>query len=284
MQEFGALILLDQLMRYDLLRREMEDLQETIVKLEEVVANLKKGFFHSEEHDQELKIEEDELSEAKEAFSQVEKEMLDNEKFRINVALIEKDEEGLEPLLKFLEERNVLMVGDDNFYQPTKKGQELYEQLLEQLESYEFHFNIYAYVDLEEGLFGDPNKDLLEGDQWSDLRVAVAEFKGIDPFRIVFLAMMSADKFCENPDWKFDLSLGTLFDEMEQIVHDQIGIDDLSYKDEDGSVSGEDVIRDIIKQGKILVNERCKIENEKNEKIQTDKFPDEQIVTNDYYW
>lgn len=71
---------------------------------------------------------------------------------------------------------------------------------------------------------------------------------------------------------------------MEQIVHDQIGIDDLSYKDEDGSVSGEDVIRDIIKQGKILVNERCKIENEKNEKIQTDKFPDEQIVTNDYYW
>ena len=133
MQEFGALILLDQLMRYDLLRREMEDLQETIVKLEEVVANLKKGFFHSEEHDQELKIEEDELSEAKEAFSQVEKEMLDNEKFRINVALIEKDEEGLEPLLKFLEERNVLMVGDDNFYQPTKKGQELYEQLVERV-------------------------------------------------------------------------------------------------------------------------------------------------------
>jgi len=283
-KEFGSLVLLDQLMRYELLYKEKEDLEETIYNLEEVVSNLKKGFFHSEEQDQELNLEKDELSEAKDALSQVEKEMLGNEKLRINIALAEKDEEGLEPFLRFLEERGVLIVGDDDYYQPTKKGEELYRQLVEQLESYVFHFDVFSYVDLDEGSFGDPNRDLLEGDQWSDLRVAVAEFKGIDPFRLVFLAMMSEDKFFENPDWKFDLSLGTLFDEMENIVQAQISIDDLSYKDGDGIVSGEDVIRDIIEQGKILVNQKRKMKIETNKKSEIEVLPDEDIITNNFYW
>jgi len=283
-KEFGTLVLLDQLMRYDLLYREKEYLQEIIIKLEEEVANLKQGFFRTEEQDQELNFQKDQLSEAKDAFLEVEKEMLGSEKFRINIALAEKDEEGLEPFLKFMEERNVLMVGDDNFYQPTKKGRKLYDQLVEQLESYVFHFEVFSHVNLDEGSFGDPNRDLLEGDQWFDLRVAVAEYKGIDPFRVVFLAMMSEEGFCENPDWKFDLSLGTLFNELEHIVQAQISINDLSYRDEEGIVSGEDVLRDIIAQGKILVYERNKMKMEKNEKSQPQELPDEQTITNNYNW
>ena len=74
-QEFGALLLLDQLMRYDLLEIEKDNLTETVRLLEKEVAELEKGFFHSDEQDQELSFEKDELSEAKEALSQVEKEM-----------------------------------------------------------------------------------------------------------------------------------------------------------------------------------------------------------------
>ena len=157
---------------------------------------------------------------------------------------------------------------------------------MEQLEAYVVHFDVFAYVDLEEGAFGDPKTDLLEGDQWSDLRVAVAEHKGIDPYRVVFLALMSADKFYENPDWKFDLSLGTLFDEMEQIVLDQFCVADLSYKDEDEEeqVSGEDVIRDIIEQGNSLAKERRREQQETEEKEQTEAAPDEQVITQSYYW
>lgn len=283
-REFGSLFLLDHFMRYDILYREKEDLEETILKIEELVADLGKGFFHSEEQNQELSFEKEELIEAKEALFQVEKEIEENEKSRINIALAEKDEEGLEPFLNFMEEREILTVGDDKFYQPTKKGRKLYDQLLQQQESYVVHFDVFAYVDLEGGSFGDANIDLLEGDQWSDLRVAVAEFKGIDPYKIVFLAMMSEEKFSENPDWKFDLSIGVFFDEMEKIVQDQLSIDDLSYSDEGGNVSGEDVIRDIIEQGKKLVNERRIIEQGKDEKFQTEEFPDEQIITNNYYW
>ncbi len=188
-QEFGALLLLDQLMRYELPLHERDDLQETVTQLKEEVAELKKGFFHTDEQDQELNYEKDELYEAQEALTQVEKEMAENEHCRLNIALVETDDEGLEPLLKFMEERGTLMVNDENFYQPSTKGKEVYQHLVEQLEAYVMHFDVFAYVDLEDGAFGDPKTDLLEGDQWSDLRVAVAEYKGIDPYRVVFLAL-----------------------------------------------------------------------------------------------
>ena len=63
---------------------------------------------------------------------------------RLNLALAETDDEGLEPLLKFMEERGTLTVSDDNYYQPTKKGREIYQHLVEQLEAYVIHFDIYA--------------------------------------------------------------------------------------------------------------------------------------------
>ena len=283
-KEFGALLLLDQLMRYDLLLEESEELKVTIFELEDIVSELNKGFFRSEEQEQELNFQKDELKEAQDGLSQIKKEMGENEKFRINIALLEKNEEGLEYLLNFMEEQNVLTVGEDNYYWPTQKGRDQYCQLVEQLESYIIHFDVFAYVDLEKGDFGDSKEDLMEGNQWSDLRVAVAEFKGIDPFRVVFLAMLSEEIFFENPDWKFDLGLGTLFDELEQIVKDQVGIEDLSYEDQDGTVSGEDVIRDIIEQGKFVVSERRKREIDTGKNVQIKEFPDEQILTKDYFW
>ena len=112
-------------MRYDLLEIEKDNLTETVRLLEKEVAELKKGFFHSDEQDQELSFEKDELREAKEALSQVEKEMEENDHYRLNLALAETDDGGLEPLLKFMEERGTLTVSDDNFYQPTKKGREV---------------------------------------------------------------------------------------------------------------------------------------------------------------
>ena len=283
-QGFGALLLLDQLMRYELLQYEKEDLDEIVSQLEKKVADLGKGFFRSDEQDQVLSFEKDELSEAKEALSQVEKEMVENEHCRLNLALAETDDEGLEPLLRFMEERGTLTIGDDNYYQPTKKGREVYQHLVEQLEAYVVHFDIYAYVDLVEGVFGEPGTDLLESNQWSDLRVAVAEYKGIDPYRVVFLALLSAERFYENKDWKFDLSMGTLFDEMEKIVQEQLCVEDLSYKDDDGQVSGEDVIRDIIDQGSRLASERRQQEKEIEENEQIEAEPDEQVIKTNYYW
>lgn len=283
-QEFGALLLLDHLMRYELLQIEKVELEDIIDQLENGVAELKKGFFRSDEQEQELSYEKEELREAKKALSEVEQEMEENRHCRMNIALAETDDEGLESLLNFMESRGTLTVEEDNYYKATDKGHEVYQDLVKQLEAYVTHFEVYAYVDLEQGIFGDPETDLLEGDKWSDLRVAVAEHKGIDPYRVVFLAMLSAETFYENPDWKFDLSMGTLFDEMEQIVQEQLCVEDLGYKDDEGQVSGEDVIRDIIDQGSRLASEKRQQEKEIEENEQIEAKSDEQVIKATYYW
>ena len=283
-QEFGALLLLDHLMRYELLQVEKVELEDIIDQLENGVAELKKGFFRSDEQEQELSYEKEELREAKKALSEVEQEMEENRHCRLNIALAETDDEGLESLLNFMESRGTLTVEEDNYYKATDKGHEVYQDLVKQLEAYVTHFEVYAYVDLEQGIFGDPETDLLEGDKWSDLRVAVAEHKGIDPYRVVFLAMLSAETFYENPDWKFDLSMGTLFQEMKQIVLEQLHVDDLGYSDSEGKVSGEEVIRDIIEQGSELAAKRKSREQEIKGRKQAEESPDEQVITNTYYW
>ena len=284
-QEFGALLLLDHLMRYELLQIEKVELEDIIDQLENGVAELKKGFFRSDEQEQELSYEKEELREAKKALSEVEQEMEENRHCRLNIALAETDDEGLESLLNFMESRGTLTVEEDNYYKATDKGHEVYQDLVKQLEAYVTHFEVYAYVDLEQGIFGDPETDLLEGDKWSDLRVAVAEHKGIDPYRVVFLAMLSAETFYENPDWKFDLSMGTLFQEMKQIVQEQLYVDDLGYSDSEGKVSGEEVIRDIIEQGSELVAKRKSSEQEEIKgRKQAEESPNEQVITTTYYW
>ena len=283
-QEFGALLLLDHLMRYELLQVEKVELEDIIDQLEIGVAELKKGFFRSDEQEQELSYEKEELREAKKALSEVEQEMEENRHCRLNIALAETDDEGLESLLNFMESRGTLTVEEDNYYKATDKGHEVYQDLVKQLEAYVTHFEVYAYVDLEQGIFGDPETDLLEGEKWSDLRVAVAEHKGIDPYRVVFLAMLSAETFYENPDWKFDLSMGTLFQEMKQIVLEQLHVDDLGYSDSEGKVSGEEIIRDIIEQGSELVAKRKSREQEIKGRKQAEESPDEQVITTTYYW
>ena len=283
-QEFGALLLLDHLMRYELLQVEKVELEDIIDQLEIGVAELKKGFFRSDEQEQELSYEKEELREAKKTLSEVEQEMEENRHCRLNIALAETDDNGLESLLNFMESRGTLTVEEDNYYKATDKGHEVYQDLVKQLEAYVTHYEVYAYVDLEQGIFGDPETDLLEGEKWSDLRVAVAEHKGIDPYRVVFLAMLSAETFYENPDWKFDLSMGTLFQEMKQIVLEQLHVDDLGYSDSEGKVPGEEVIRDIIEQGSELVAKRKNREQEIKGSKQTEESPNEQVITTTYYW
>ena len=68
-----------------------------------IVVELKKGFFRSDEQEQKLTYEKEELREAKNALSEVKKEIEENRHCRLNVALAGTDDEGLESLLNFME-------------------------------------------------------------------------------------------------------------------------------------------------------------------------------------
>jgi hypothetical protein len=78
--------------------------------------------------------------------------------------------------------------------------------------------------------------------------------------------------------------MGTLFDEMDQIVQDQLHVDDLGYSDSEGTISGDDVVRDVIQQGSQIAAERRQMEQQLGEKKLVDKTPDEQVITTTYFW
>lgn len=187
---------------------------------------------------------------------------------RFHVSLMEQpDDELLEPVFKFLLDDGVVEMGDDDYYHPTEKGVKAYQALLHQQQSYLAHFDIYGRVDLGEGVFADPEKDYQDDSRFEDLRVSVGEYKGIDPHRMVFLAMVAEGHFTENLEWKFDIALGSsFFKEMEEIVQSQISLADLGYETEEGEwVSGEEVMEDIILSGAKTNQERIEAYREQEQ-------------------
>ena len=275
--ELRMLLLLDWMMAFDQLHAEKQDLEKTLIELQAQVDSLKKGFFKSVEEEDALHEAKNDLKETERARDAVEREMEEVNSRRFHLSLASKDEDQLEPTLMEMEKQGWIEVGEDDYYITNDKGLEIYQKLTEQQESYVSHFDIYAYVDLQEGLFAAPQSDLLEGDRWSDLRVAVAEYKGIDPYRVVFLSMLADGVWFENPDWRFDLGMGTLLDNLESLVMDQLSVDELGYEDDQGMVEGEEVIADVIEQGTILARER----NAKNQNSDAG-WPGEELITHSY--
>ena len=76
--EYGSLLILDHLMRHETPKKEKNNLHKTILQLEEQAAELDKGFFHTDQQEQELNFVNNELCEAKEAMEEIEKEVEEN--------------------------------------------------------------------------------------------------------------------------------------------------------------------------------------------------------------
>lgn len=203
-------------------------------------------------------------------------ERIISESEQFQVELLDREATLLEPLLDAMMGEDLIAVGDDDRFAPTTKGRQAYQTMLHQQHSYLAHFEVYAAVDLSGGEFGDADHDDLETPTFTDLRVAVAEYKGMDPYRMVFLSMLADGSFFQNPGWKFDIALGSsFFKEMEEIVRSQIDISELGYTEEDGEeVSGEAVLEDIILQGARVNRER--LEAVKESEQQENLFQDQQ--------
>ncbi|MGK5091203.1 hypothetical protein WDW89_04200 [Deltaproteobacteria bacterium TL4] len=208
------------------------------------------------------------------------------EQGQIHASLLNKNDKFLEPYLDRLHREGILEINADNYYVATSQGKEAYGKMLQQQASYVTHFDIYSHVDLQEGVFAEKDTDFLEDDRWEDLRVAVAEFKGIDPYRVVFLAMLSDEYFFEDSDWKFDLAMGSLFEEMEDIVQSQLSEEELGYEEEGEYISGHEVLQDIIEQGARLNQERFEqrqSEEREEKRTDDDDFEEEEVVTTVHY-
>ncbi|MDJ0841677.1 MAG: hypothetical protein QNK37_34540 [Acidobacteriota bacterium] len=175
--------------------------------------------------------------------------------------LLEGSDTHLEELLTSLMSKELVDIDARNRYVPTQKGRRAVTNFMDRYIDFLKNFDCYCAVDLEEGEFAfeeffeieDESEwvEYLEQDRWEDLRVAVAEFKSLDPLEIVFMGFINEERVQDKNDgWQFDLVLGSLWDDIVKICNSALQAEDLAYEDEEGSrVSGEDVLKDVLKEG-----------------------------------
>lgn len=168
------------------------------------------------------------------------------------------DDRYLEPVIDWLTARDYILIENQN-YAASEKGKTVLRKFRERYTEYLLLFDVFCAVDLSRGEFALAQtgtldelsrKAFLEEERWEDLRIAVAEFKGADPLEIVFMSLLREGRFRDQePGWQFDLVLGSLWDELSEICRTALKEADLSYEDEEGLVSGKDVLEDVIRRG-----------------------------------
>lgn len=192
--------------------------------------------------------------------------------------MLEGHNSFLEPFFVDMLASNLVEIVDD-IYIATEKGTEIAYNHMDKYSEFLKFYDIFCAVDLENGGFAfskifdfetdDEWFDYLNQDNWSDVRIAVSEFKKIDPIEIVFLSFLNEGRFNtdDNKNWQFDLVSDIIWDEMLEVCNTAITLEDLLV---------DDAIQDIIKQGSEIVLVNLKEDNRRKlEEIKMNATEDE---------
>jgi hypothetical protein len=173
---------------------------------------------------------------------------------------LDGNDQDLETILADMMSRELVEIKDEEKYIPTPTGRKYLENFMARYSEYLTMFDIFCAVDLEAGEFAfdswhdyDTDEEFqkfLNQDRFEDLRVAVADYKGMNGVEIVFMSFLNEQRFGRDASgWQFDLLLGSVWDEILDICTNSIQWEELGYEDEQGVVAAEEVIADIITQG-----------------------------------
>lgn len=198
---------------------------------------------------------------------------------------------------KLLEEYLIHMVSkgwldiNDTEYLPTQSGRELLKNHKAKMIEFRSLYKIYSAVDTGEGEFGyssyfdfdtdEEFEEYINQDHFEDLRIALCEFKNLNPLEIVFLEMVDERRFnLESTGWQFELVSGLIWDELVEIVNTNISLEELAEEgdEEEGieSYTGEEVMRIIVEEGNLvlkqLLDEEESISEEQDNEEDTDEI------------
>ena len=189
----------------------------------------------------------------------------------------------LEDNLKFML-HNKLIEQKEGRYVQTASGKEYLKKFLDRYYEYLKMYDLYCAVDLAKGEFAfasffeasddDEWAKILNEDRFKDVRIAVAEFKKIDPLEIVFMSFLNEDRFnTEIPGWQENIAGDNAWKEIEDICNTAISVSKL----EEGENKG--VIEDIVKKGNLLMKDILLKEQEMFNKSEVDEEVTETTTT-----
>lgn len=177
----------------------------------------------------------------------------------------DSDNKLLEPLFTELMGKGYVAV-QGQYFTPTQKGRDTFTTFMKRYGEFLRLYDIFSFVDLDKGEFAfakyfdfdtDEQWDAYKNDpRFEDVRIAVAQFKKLDPAEIVFMAFINENRFDTTATgWQMDLVSDAIWDEVEHIINAAIKPEEL----------GDDAMQDMITQGSQLMVELLKEEQTRNE-------------------
>lgn len=171
----------------------------------------------------------------------------------------------------------------DGEYIPTSLGRDELTNFYARYYEYLKLYDLYSAVDLEVGEFAFSrisdesfsDEDWFEylGDErFSDVRIAVADFKGLNPTEIVFMSFLNEGRFDVSLErWQYNLTNENdgIWNEIEDTCNTAISLEYLSH---------DQVIEDVIEQGTAIALDLIRKADQINADNATLCFPEEDEV------
>ena len=178
-------------------------------------------------------------------------EMLNNSRvFNTNLSM---DDRVLENSFKELLDKKYIFI-NKGVYQVSPSGEEVFNIFMNRYNEYLKVYDIYSFVDTEKGEFAFEKFHELNDADWNvyknnkrfyDVRIAVANFKKLNPTEIVFMSFINENRFdTSNSGWQLDLVSNMYWDEINNIVNTAITIELLG---------GNEIMENIVKKGSELM-------------------------------
>jgi hypothetical protein len=188
-------------------------------------------------------------------------------------------------------ESNGLLEIRNEKYIPTQKGREYLKSFFAKYFEFLKMFDVFSMVDLGTGDFAFAKYyDFDTDEEWnkfknqerfSDIRVAVAEFKKLNPTEIVFMSFLDEGKFetmedgKDIPKWQIAITDEKIWKEIEDICNTAISLEYL--RDE------QEVIEDVVKKGSELMVQLFKKEQDLDKQREEEEQEETTTVTTEEY-
>ena len=183
--------------------------------------------------------------------------------------LMQDDFKYLNKITTEMVAKGYLQISGANFV-PTTKGKDVLKTFMQRYLEYLKIYDVFCSVDTGTGEFAnDKYYDFETDEEWGkfvndprfeDVRIAVAEYKKLDPMEIVFMSFINKGRFdLTKKGWQFDVYSGLAWGEIEKICNSALSVSQLN----DGA---PEVMDNIIKAGADIAIKLLKIEDERKAK------------------
>lgn len=148
----------------------------------------------------------------------------------------------------------------------TEKGNKFFDDFMQKYDEYLKIFDIFSYVDMKEGEFAfEKYYDLSDSDwelyknneRFQDVRIAVCNFKKIDPEEIVFMSFINENRFDTSENgWQHKLMFGETWNEIEKIVSSAITVEEIGIEETKEMIKrGSEITKELLEKERELKTE-----------------------------